>query len=148
MQWYSIGSAYNALTNNCRAYHIYPDTIYKLVERGYIVPKRFTYRPPIDPDLPAIKSHWLRTVANQVLRPSMRLGNWVVVAHTTNMTLNDWLSLDEVQQEAVALEVQDFLKEREKKNKEAMDQFKSQIDSVKPHRSVFEGIPMPSVPNR
>ena len=64
------------------------------------------------------------------------------------MTLSEWLSLDEVQQEAIALEVQEFLKEREKKNKEAMDQFKSQIDGAKQHRSVFEGFPMPSIPNR
>jgi hypothetical protein len=102
----------------------------------------------IDPELPTIKSNWLRRVANQILRPSMRLSNWVVVAHTTNMTLKEWLSLDEVEQEAIALEVQEFLKQREKKNKEAMDQFKSQIETIKPHRSVFEGIPMPSIPNR
>lgn len=118
--------------------------MYRLVERGYVVPKRFTDVLPIDPDLPMLKANWLRTVADRMLRPQMRLANWVVVAHTTNMSLTEWLSLDEVQQEAVALEVQAFLKEREKKNKEALDQFKNQIEAVKPQRSVFEGMVMPT----
>lgn len=75
----------------------------------------------------------------------MRLSNWVVVANTTNMTLKEWLSLDEVEQEAVALEVQHFLKEREKKNKDAMDQLKTQMESSKPHRSMLEGMSMPNL---
>lgn len=101
---------------------------------------------PFDTDLFNVREHWYRLVSKHILIPSMKLTNWVVVANITSMTLNEWNSLDELQQEAVALSVKDFIKQREEANQKAMNGIKEQIEASKPPRSLFDGVPLPAPP--
>jgi hypothetical protein len=117
-----------------------------MVKNSYLIDPKYVDPIPFDTDLFNVREQWYRIVAAQVLSPTMKLANWVVVANITSMTLHEWNSLDELQQEAVAVTVRDFIKKREDANQKAMGSIKDQIEASKSSKSLFDGVPLPAPP--
>lgn len=109
------------------------------------MPERFcSLVAPYDSEIPDIYlAHINYTVEDTVNR--LELDNWVAIANTTSMPLGkSWLELGFFDRKAIVKAVNSFISEREKKTQEKTKQIEQMMAEKTPHRSLMEGMPLPS----
>lgn len=90
----------------------------------------------------------LREAIGTNIRNKASLDLWLRVSNITSLDLGlNFFDLDEFWLEALRLATEDFIKEQNDASKKVLKDIEAKMDSGPQHRSVFNEIPRPNMPN-